>query len=365
MISEENIAENKKPDSMISGYRKYTSLKILFILVVLVVLIVAIGVGVTLGTYQIGFFDVYRIIWDHLTGVTFDAGSKEWWDDFIVWEERLPRVIAAVLAGATLSVAGVAMQALMKNPLADPYTTGISSGAMVGVTVGLTLGIFLPFMASDLGLVINAFVFGLIPSLVIVGVTKFKNTSPATVVLAGLAMSFMFGAISNIILIGAEAETVQEVYRWMVGSLSNVISDQIGLMAGVSIVGIVFFFITAKQLNLITIGDTTAKSLGLDTEKYRNISLLFLSFMIAEIVSVTGIMGFVGLVVPHIVRMFMGSDNRYVIPASIVVGSLFLVVSDIIARTIVDSGMPVGIILSFIGGPLFLFLIIRQRRDMW
>ncbi|MFA6710603.1 MAG: iron ABC transporter permease [Candidatus Methanomethylophilaceae archaeon] len=361
----EGITESRNDSGMIINYRKYTFTKILIVVIILIALVLAIGISVTIGDYPIAFGDVFKIIWNHICGRTYDPNTVEWWDDYIVWEERLPRIAAAVLCGVSLSVAGVAMQALMKNPLADPYTTGISSGAMVGVTIALTLGLYAPIFSSEMGLVFNAFLFGLIPSLVIVGVTRFKNTSPATVILAGLAMSFMFSAISNIILVGSEAETVQEVYRWMVGSLNNVVSSQIGLMAFTTILGSLFFLITAKQLNIITTGDTTAKSLGLDTKKYRSVSLILLSFVIAEVVSVTGIMGFVGLVVPHMVRMFMGSDTRYVIPGSMALGALLLVVSDILSRVIIDSGMPVGVILSFIGGPMFLFLIIKQRRDMW
>ncbi len=345
-------------------YRKHTLRKVLFIIGGLIAVVLVMVFSVTIGGHDIDMATAFQIIWDKITGVEYEQGSDMWWDSFIVWEERLPRIFAAALSGAALSVAGVAMQAILKNPLADPYTTGISSGAMVGVAAAITLGLVLPFFSDELGLMLNAFVMGIIPALVIVGITRMRNVSPATIVLAGLAMSFMFGAITQLIMMGTEAEKSQEIYKWMVGTLNYVVSDKIPLMALITVAGTAFFLVVSKQLNQLSLGDVGAKSLGLDVDRFRNLCLLVMSFMIAEQVSVTGVLGFVGLVVPHMVRMMIGVDNRYLVPASMLVGALFVLVSDIIARTILDS-ISVGVVLSFIGGPTFLAMIIRQRREMW
>ncbi len=351
-------------EAELEEYRRHTLRKVLFIAAGIVATIVVMVFSVTIGGHDIDMATAFQMIWDKITGVEYEIGSDEWWDSYIVWEERLPRIFAAILAGASLAVAGVAMQAILKNPLADPYTTGISSGSMVGVAAAITLGLTVPFLSDEMALMFNAFVMGIIPALVIVGITRMRNVSPATIILAGLALSFMFGAITQLIMMGTEAEKSQEIYKWMVGTLNYVVSDKIPLMAVVTVVGTLFFLFVSKQLNQISIGDVSAKSLGLNVDRFRNICLLVMSFMIAEQVSVTGVLGFVGLVVPHMVRMMIGVDNRFLIPGSLFLGALFVLVSDIVARTFLSS-ISVGVVLSFIGGPAFLALIIRQRREMW
>lgn len=348
----------------IQNYRVQILWKIAVICIGLVALVVISVFAVTIGTHNISMGDAFRIIWDHICGHEYETGSAEWWDSYVIWEERLPRIFAAIFAGMGLAVAGVVMQCMLRNPLADPYTTGISSGAMVGIAAAITLGIVVPMFTDELGLMTNAFITGLIPALVIVGVTKMRSSSSATIILSGLAMSFMFGAITQMIMMGAEAEKSQEVYKWMVGTLNYVVSDKIPLMAVMTLAGSIFFLAMSKQLNLISLGDTGAKSLGLNAESFRNVCLLVMSFMIAEQVSVTGILGFVGLVVPHMMRMVVGADSRFLIPASMVFGGAFVVLSDIIARTVLD-GISVGVVVSSIGGPLFLIFIIWKRKEIW
>lgn len=357
-------AETPNKIDAIANYRIQVLWKIAVISIGLVLLIIVSVFAVTIGTHDIEMGEAFRIIWDHICGKQYKPGSVEFWDSYVIWEERLPRVLAAVFAGMGLAVSGVVMQSMLRNPLADPYTTGISSGAMVGISAAITLGIMVPFLSNEMALMANAFITGIIPALVIVGVTKMRNSSSATIILAGLAMSFMFGAVTQMIMMGAEAEKSQEVYKWMVGTLNYVISDKIPLMAMITLAGSFFFLAVSKQLNLISIGDTGAKSLGLNTETFRNICLLVMSVMIAEQVSVTGILGFVGLVVPHMMRMITGADTRFLIPASMLFGGTFVVFSDIIARTLLD-GISVGVVVSSIGGPLFLLFIIWKRKEIW
>ncbi len=348
----------------IQNYKLQILRKILIIAAGFVLLFIITAAAVTIGTHEITLSEAIDIILNKILGKGYETGSPEWWDSYLVWEERMPRVFAAMFAGAGLAVAGVAMQSILRNPLADPYTKGISSGAMVGISAAIVLGITVPMFTNELGLMMNAFITGLIPALVIVGVTKMRNSSAATIILAGLAMSFMFGAITQMIMMGAEAEKSQETYKWMVGTLNYVVSDKIPLMAIITLAGTGFFLFMSKQLNLISLGDTNAKSLGLNAESFRNLCLLVMSVMIAEQVSVTGILGFVGLVVPHMMRMLVGADNRYLIPASMLFGAIFVIGSDILARTVLD-GISVGVVISAIGGPLFLAFIIRKRKEIW
>lgn len=348
----------------IQNYKLQILRKIAIIAAGFVILFLITAAAVTIGTHEISLSEAIDIILNKILGREYEEWSPEWWDSYLVWEERMPRVFAAMFAGAGLAVAGVAMQSILRNPLADPYTTGISSGAMVGISAAIVLGITIPMFSDELGLMMNAFITGLIPALVIVGVTKMKSSSSATIILAGLAMSFMFGAITQMIMMGAEAEKSQETYKWMVGTLNYVVSDKIPLMAIITLAGTGFFIFVSKQLNLISLGDTNAKSLGLNAETFRNLCLLVMSIMIAEQVSVTGVLGFVGLVVPHMMRMVVGPDNRYLIPASMVFGAIFVIGADIIARTVLD-GISVGVVVAAIGGPLFLAFIIRKRKEIW
>ena len=352
--------------SMKDEYHRYTGRKILFISLCALTIVCAGGYALTLGVREIGFLETFGIIWNHLTGVGYDLHSDGWWDDFVLWEDRLPRVVVAVIAGAGLAIGGAAMQSVVKNPLADPYTTGISSGAVLGITAAIVLGTSIGSFGSNYGMVLNAFVFGLVPTAVAIAVTKMSNASPATIILAGTAMSYLLNAASTLLLVTAEAGKIQEAFLWQVGTLEWVVWDDVPLMFVITLVGGIVLLFFSRQLNLLLFGDKSAKSLGLDVDNFRLIVLLILSLATASIVSFVGIIGFVGLVSPHIVRMFIGSDNRFVIPASALFGAAFLLVADLIARTVIAPGeLPVGVIMSFIGGPIFLILIIKSRKGMW
>lgn len=346
-------------------YNSFTKLKIIFILACVVVAVIAVGVSVTIGPREISFIEVYQTIWNHITGVTFPEGSKEWLDDFIIWEGRIPRIFYAAVAGAGLAVSGVVMQSVMKNPLADPYTTGVSSGACFGVAVALVMGFSLSGQIGNLGFVLNAFIFALIPVAVIIVLSPLSNSSPATLILAGVAMSYLFNALNTLLLVTTDSETLAGVYLWQVGSLTDITWSQFYIMLTIVISGIVIILLFSRKLNIMTLGDQEAKSLGLDANVMRIICLLIMSLIVASIVAFIGIVGFIGLIVPHIVRMIIGSDNRFVIPASISFGAAFLMIADIISRLVTVTAIPVGVVVSFIGAPVFLYLIVKQRKTIW
>lgn len=350
---------------MKEGYHRYILRKLFFIIGCCVLVIIAAGVAATLGGRDIDFFEVYRLIFDHIGGATYPLNTTQWWDDYIVWNVRLPRIVMAILAGAGLAVGGAAMQSIVKNPLADQYTTGVSSGAVFGAILALVMGMAVTGLAQY-GVVLNAFLFGLVPVGVMIFVSKLSNTSPATMILAGVAISYLFSSLSTIILVTSDAEDVAAAYLWQIGTLKNAVWSNLPLMFIITVIGSIFLYLTSRQLNLLLLGDDSAKSLGLDVDNYRLLSLGIISIMAASIISFTGIIGFVGLAAPHIVRMFLGGDNKFIIPASMAFGSALLLTADITARTIVSPGeLPVGIIMSFVGGILFLLLIIRNRKDAW
>ena len=332
-------------------YKQRNSRKVLFILFCAALAFFGVALSVTIGGYDISISRVYEVIWDHITGVQYPPNSREWYDDFIVWNERLPRVLFALVAGIGLATAGVAMQSIMKNPLAEPYTTGVSSGAYFGVAISMALG--MSVMASA-GSAIDALIFSLIPIAVMI------------LILVGTAISYMFNAFSTLVLVTTDADTLANVYRWQVGSFINITWDQLTLAAAVILIGAVVITLLSKKLNIMSMGDENATSLGLNVKRLRVIILIVMAVMVAFIVSYCGIIGFIGLICPHIIRLVIGSDNRFVIPAAAAFGAAFLLIADTIAKwmSALDT-VPVGVVVSLIGAPIFLMILVRNRREIW
>jgi len=346
-----------------TDYRGYIRRKLLFIAACCAAAVVIGGVSCTIGGREIGFFHVFEIIWDHILGATFVPGSSEWWDDYIVFNIRLPRVVMTVIAGVSLALCGVAMQSVMANPLADPFTTGISSGACFGAVAAIVMGLTFTSAMGQYGIITNAFIGGMVPAMIIIMIAQRYRASPATLILAGIAISYFFNAMSTFILVSTDADTLRAAYVWQIGSLESATWSDLPIMLAITVAGSLFLQYTSAKLNILTLGDESAKSLGLDASKYRMVCLVIIALMASSIISYTGIIGFIGLVAPHIVRIVLGSDNKFLIPASMAFGSAFLLLADLIGRTIVAPGeLPVGLIMSFIGGPLFLYLIIRQKK---
>ena len=341
-----------------SAFNQYVWKKCLFIIAVTIAALFAGIYLITLGDYPIGFWECFSIVIDHIT-----KGPGDEIKDFIVWDRRLPMAIMAVVVGVGLAVAGATMQSVLKNPLADSYTTGISSGASFGATLAIIMGVNV--VAGSWGLVANAFLFSLIPMGAILLISSFRHSSPTTMILSGIAIMYAMDAITTVIRLHANPDALKEVYYWGVGSLGYANWENIPIAVGVTAAGVVIMQVVSKVLNILATGDDNAKSLGVDANKARMFSLLVVSLTTAAIVSFTGTIGFVGLVCPHIARIFIGSDNRFLLPGSAAVGALLVIVADIIARLIAPSSLQVGVVLSFIGGPMFLYILLRQRKEVW
>ncbi|MDO5852823.1 MAG: iron ABC transporter permease [Thermoplasmata archaeon] len=343
-------------------YRKYVARKILFIVLCVVAMVAILGYAATIGSSGISAFDVYRDIWYHFV----DPSKVDTTTDWIVFTNRLPRILTGLVAGMSLGVTGAAMQSMLKNPLADPYTTGISSGASFGATLAIVCGFSITSMTGSGGLVITAFVFALIPAAVIILVSSLKSTSAATMILAGIAVMYLFNACTTIIQLSASDASLAAVYRWTIGDLSDSTWTSFYIITGFTVVGSAILMLMSKKLNILITGDKNATALGLNAHKLRIFLLIVVSLMAASVVCYTGIIGFIGIVAPHIVRLFIGSDNRYLIPASAAFGAVLLMIADLISRVIIaPTFLPVGVITAFIGCPMFLYLLIRQRRSMW
>ena len=348
-------------------YSRYVWFKVLFIVIFAALTFLVFWVSLCVGTRELSVAEVFDYFIKHVQGVTYEPRTQEYFDDKIVWDYRVPRALFGIIAGAGLSIAGAIMQSVMKNPLADPYTTGVSSGALFGVAIAMTLGFsFGATGIAGLGTVTNAILMSMVPVVVIIFFSPFFRKSPSTLILAGVAVSYLFNALTSILLVTTDEENLATVYRWQVGSFTDLSWGSLPLMTIAVVVGIAIILPLSNKLNLMSLDDKDAKSLGLNSEKLRVLCLVILSFIAATIVSYVGIIGFVGLVIPHMVRMVIGSDNRYLIPGSVVLGAFFLTACDIISRAIdVQAEVPVGVVTSFIGAPIFLYLIVRQKSGVW
>ena len=344
---------------LMKKYSKYVYKKYIFIIICIIGAFIVAGFATTIGPYDIGFFESYRIIIDHILGNVQDVNK-----DFVIWTVRLPRIIAGIIAGAALAVAGATMQSTMKNPLADPYTTGISAGASFGATIAIVMGFSLT--SGNYAIVINAFIFSLIPMAVIMLVSTIRHASPTTIILSGLAVMYLFNAMTTLLMLMANPNALAEAFTWQVGTLGLSSWDTIPIMFVVSLVGGLLLQLLSNKINVLTSGDESARSLGINADKLRLICLVIVSLMAAAIVSFTGIIGFIGLVCPHICRMFVGSDSKYLLPSSAAFGAVFLILADLIGRTIIaPTILQVGVITAFIGGPVLLYLLIKQKKDVW
>ena len=347
-----------KEEFVLREYQASRRSKMIFLSAFVLLFVVLIGYKITLGEYRIDFLEVYSTIWNHITDNIVDPVA-----DNVVMQQRMPRVLTAILVGIGLAIAGAAMQSMLKNPLADPYTTGISSGALFGATLAMTVGIYI--VGGYYGRVLNAFIFALVPALFIVALSRWKKPSPAMMILVGIAIMYIFNAFQSYMMLRADPNSAASVYTWTVGSIGMTTWEQIPILAVVSILGFFALFLMTRTLNALNSGDAYAKSLGINVDRVRIICLLIISLVAAGIVSFTGVIGFIGLVSPHIARIFVGSDNRILIPAAALLGACMMLICDIVGFLIVGATLQIGIITAMIGGPIFMIILIAQQKEVW
>ncbi|MDR0524116.1 MAG: iron ABC transporter permease [Candidatus Methanoplasma sp.] len=329
----------------------------------LAVAFLTMGFELSSGKYGIGFLESYGVLADHIMGAPPYDSMK----DYVIWDLRFPRAIAGVAVGAGLGVCGAAMQSAMKNPLADPYTTGIASGASFGACLAIVLGLsIVPGLYGESATIVNAFAFSLIPAAIIILVSRFKaSATPATMILIGIAVMYVFTAATTMMKVTASEESLAEIYIWNVGTLGKAGWGNVWLMVAAAAAGIAAFVALARRLNVLVMCDRGAVALGVDPKRTRMATLGAVSLVTAVLVGFSGTIGFVGLVAPHMVRMFLGSDNRYLVPASAAFGAMMLLAADCVAKSAGSTGLPVGTITALIGGPLFLYLLIKQSKYSW
>jgi iron complex transport system permease protein len=288
-------------------------------------------------------------------------------DRIVIYDIRLPRVVLGALVGAGLAVSGAVLQGLFRNPLADPGLVGVSAGASLGAVAVIVLGgtILSPVTTifGTLSLPLMAFFGGLATTLILYGVaTRQGRTSVATMLLAGIALAALAMALTGILIFIADDRQLRDLTFWQLGSLAGATWQTIAAVAPVILAGLAASPFLARGLNALALGEATAGHLGIPVQRLKCIAILSVSAAVGASVAVTGAIGFVGIVVPHLLRLAIGSDNRYLLPASALLGAGLLLVADAITRTIVaPAELPIGIVTAVAGAPFFLWILLRNR----
>ena len=328
----------------------------------LVVLSLLIGVGcLAVGVKSMTVGTVLQIMGYALRGdgESLDAIGAA---GLILLHVRLPRLVLAFCVGGALASVGAALQALLRNPLADPYVLGISSGAAFGATLGMLVGIGGTVMGLAM-LQVWAFLGGLLAILVVYQISvAYRTLSVHTLLLAGVILNSLFSALIMFSVTLADPVRAFQMMMWLMGTIvppeyATLLWLGVFLGAGVAVL-----FWLARSLNVLTMGEDTARALGVEVERVKQLIFVVAALMTGAVVSLAGLIGFVGMVVPHAVRMIAGADHRLLLPASALVGGAFLMVADTIARTALSpTELPVGVVTALIGGPIFIYLLVKRR----
>lgn len=328
--------------------------KRLFISLIIFTFIIALG-SLTVGSASISPFEAVKIIINYFTNVSQGDMSEK-----IIMNIRAPRVLMALFTGAGLAISGVTFQGLFKNPMGDPFVLGVSSGAALGATIGLIFN-----LEKNNYILITLLAFGgaIVTLLLVYNIAKVGNKIPIEILLlSGITISFLCNSLISLIMI-LKKEAMDKIIYWTLGSLNTSSYKQILLIAPIVVLGSLFIYRRYKDLNILSMGEEDAYSLGVEVERVKKELIVISSLIVAALVSVTGIIGFVGLIIPHITRMIVGSNHKELVPFSFILGALFLVVCDTISRVIIAPGeLPVGAVTALIGAPYFIYLLWKKKR---
>ena len=346
-------------------YVKDRGRKILFLAMLALLVFACVLISIRLGATDLTYGDILRAIFT-------PDGS---WNTVVVVEWRLPVAIAAILVGAILGLAGAVMQGVLRNPMASPFTLGISNASAFGAAIGILFlngGIItgswniIPQISNPGIVALCAFAFALLATFIIIILIKFTDSKPETIVLAGLAISSIFAAGLAFLQYVSDETSMAAIVFWQFGSLEKASWGSIKILLIILVMAFVIFFIRRWDLNAMETGDDVARGLGVNTERTRIFCLILSSLITAVAVSFFGIIGFIGLIGPHIVKKIIGNDFRYVLIGSMLIGSLVLLISNVVAThglvALIETTLPVGILTSAIGGPLFIAILISGSR---
>jgi iron complex transport system permease protein len=342
--------------------QKRSKKRIMFYIFFIIFILTAIFSS-TLGAANISFKESLYIILKNTPGLkNLLTGEVTGTHNLIITKIRLPRILTASLVGMGLSVVGTSFQAMFKNPMADPYVLGISSGAALGGALALVMGISERFLGLG-AVTLFAFIGALLTTFLVYNIARVGNKIPTTtLLLAGVAVSYFMSAIISMIMV-FNRQAVEKIVFWTMGSLSTSNWNTNIILLIVIFIGSAIIYYFNKDLNILLTGDDSARSLGVNVDKVKKILLVVSSLIVAAAVSFCGIIGFVGLIVPHAMRMFVGPNHKYLIPFSALGGAFFLLICDTLARTIAaPSELPVGAITALFGAPYFAYLLIKNKK---
>ena len=340
-------------DQVLAAYRQLVARRVLIVAVLAVLCVAAFLLDLVTGPSSLTAAQVL--------GGIFSPDTLSAPQQAIIWQVRLPYALMAVLVGAALSLAGAEMQTILNNPLASPFTLGVSSAASFGAALAIVLGVSLPFVPVEWMVPINAFVFAFGSVLLLQMMARRHSAGVETVVLLGIALVFAFNALVALVQFLSSQEALQQLVFWSMGSLSRATWNHVGVLALVLAAVVPFSLLAAGRLTSLRLGEDRARSFGVDVGRLRFLTLLRVSLLAATSVAFAGTIGFIGLVGPHMARLLLGEDHRFLLPASVLCGALIMSLASVASKTLVPGAiMPVGIVTAIVGVPVFLFLIFRN-----
>jgi iron complex transport system permease protein len=342
--------------------QKFLNNKIVAYLIAGSFLLLSILLGISIGTVSVPIFTILQIMMSKLFGfISLDQIDPMF--SSIVLNIRLPRVILAGLVGASLAIAGAAFQGLLRNPLADPYTLGVSSGASVGAVLTLFFQLSIPIIGSFTLPLLSILFSWVTIFLVLAFARKIERSMKVeTIILTGIIFSSFLGAIISL-MIALTGDELRQIIGWLLGSVSMRGWEYIKIILPFSILGSTILIFNAKELNAMSFGEERAHHLGVNVQRRKLIILTAGSILTGAAVAVSGTIGFVGLVIPHLSRLLWGPDHRHLLPLSIITGSGFLILADLLSRTIISpTELPIGVITALIGAPVFAIILLQRKR---
>jgi iron complex transport system permease protein len=342
--------------------QKFLNNKVLAYLIAGGFLLLSILLGISIGTVSVPIFTIIQIIISKLFGfISLDQIDPMF--SSIVLNIRLPRVILAGLVGASLAIAGAAFQGLLRNPLADPYTLGVSSGASVGAVLTLFFNLSIPIIGSFTLPLLSILFSWVTIFLVLAFAQKIERSMRVeTIILTGIIFSSFLGSIISL-MIALTGDELRQIIGWLLGSVSMRGWEYIKIILPFFILGSVILIFNAKELNAMSFGEERAHHLGVNVQKRKLMILTAGSILTGAAVAVSGTIGFVGLVIPHLSRLLWGPDHRHLLPLSIITGSGFLILADLISRTIISpTELPIGVITALFGAPVFALILLQRKR---
>lgn len=341
-------------NEIISGYKRLVRRRTGIVFLLLIACILAFVADLVTGPSTLSVA--------HSIKALFSIGNPDPSVSVIVWDVRFPHALMALLVGASLALAGAEMQTILNNPLASPFTLGVSSAASLGAALAIVLGIGIPGISPNWIISGNAFVFAFGSVLMLQGIARLRGTGAETLVLLGIALVFTLNALVGLLQFVAGEQALQQLVFWGMGSLARSSWDKIQVL-GIILIAIIPFSIAASwKMTALRLGDDRARSFGVNVGRLRFVSLLRVSLLAAAAVAFVGTIGFVGLVGPHIARLLIGEDHRFLLPASMLTGALVMSLASVASKIIVPGVLiPIGIVTALIGVPVFFTLILNRR----